>query len=188
MKYRIIAKEPGGETSRLFDRLGIEYKYVACECGKDRFNPENTIFYPCKGEHGSNIARKNALKEKDVVVFDDDYSQILYGGMASSNIKSLSYKSKEQIDGVTLTDTQAVLTEVDLSKTATKKRGLPFAHLPKKGGYHTKKRGLPFTLLSLSNIINIIKRKTPFLGGRFLYRLRIIPRYTELTKVRLWQD
>lgn len=91
-------------------------------------------------------------------------------------------------NGVTLTDTQAVLTGVVLSKTATKKRGLPFAHLPKKGGYHTKKRGLPFTLLSLSNIINIIKRKTPFLGGRFLYRLRIIPRYTELTKVRLWQD
>lgn len=100
MKYRIIAKEPGGETSRLFDRLGIEYKYVACECGKDRFNKENTIFYPCKGEHGSNIARKHALKEKGVAVFDDDYSQILYGGMASSNIKSLSYKDKKGIDEV----------------------------------------------------------------------------------------
>ena len=100
MKYRIIAKEPGGETSRLFDRLGIDYKYVACECGKENFDAGNTIFYKCKGEHGSNIARKNALKEEGVAVFDDDYSSFLYGGMASSGIKAIQHKDKDKIDKI----------------------------------------------------------------------------------------
>lgn len=30
-----------------------------------------------------------------------------------------------------------------------------------------------------TNLLKRIKRKTPFLGGRFLYRLRIKPRYAE---------
>lgn len=77
MKYRIIAVKEGGETSRLFDRLGIEYKYVACECCKNNFSSDNVIYYKCKGEHGSNIARKNALKEQGVAVFDDDYVPVV---------------------------------------------------------------------------------------------------------------
>lgn len=100
MEYRIIAVEEGGETSRLFDRLGVKYKYVACECSKNNFETENVIYYKCRGEHGSNIARKNALKEKNVAVFDDDYSAIIYGGMAESGIKSILYKDSKKIDHV----------------------------------------------------------------------------------------
>ena len=31
-----------------------------------------------------------------------------------------------------------------------------------------------------ANLLKELKRKTPFLGGRFLYRLRIKPRYAEV--------
>lgn len=106
--------------------------------------------------------------------------------LQSDKQKALKMRLFISKNGVTFTDMQAVLTEVWENRAVTKKRGLPFARLPKKGGYHTKKRGLPFTLLSLSNIINIIKRKTPFLGGRFLYRLRIRPRYDRGNTI--WQD
>ena len=98
MKYRIIATEEGGDTSRMFERLGIKYKYVACSCCKDKFSCDNIIYYKCKGEHGSNIARKNALKEKGVAVFDDDYSALVYGGMASSDIKSKIHKDPQKVE------------------------------------------------------------------------------------------
>lgn len=100
MKYRIIATEEGGKTARMFDRLGIKYKYVACDCCKNKFTNNNVIYYKCKGEHGSNIARKNALKEKGVAVFDDDYGALTYGGYADSKIKAITYKDPEVIDKV----------------------------------------------------------------------------------------
>lgn len=37
-----------------------------------------------------------------------------------------------------------------------------------------------------ANLLKRIKRKTPFLGGRFLYRLRIKPRYDRGNTI--WQD
>ena len=76
--------------------------------------------------------------------------------------------------GVTFKGVNGQFTEIKQELTNAEKRGLPFAHIPQKGGYQTAKWGLPFYLLSISNIINIFKTKTPYLGGRFVYRLKII--------------
>ena len=100
MKYLIIATEPGGKTARMFDRLGLDYSYVACDCSKDKFAGFPTIFYKCCGQHGSNIARKHALQVGDCVVFDDDYQSLNAGGMAGSGIASIQYKTGEQVKSV----------------------------------------------------------------------------------------
>lgn len=100
MKYRIIATEEGGKTARMFDRLGIKYKYVICECCRDKFKCDNIICYKCHKEHGSNIARKHALQEKGVAVFDDDYGNLVYGGYAGSGIKAITYKDAQLVEEV----------------------------------------------------------------------------------------
>lgn len=85
---RIIATEPGGKTARYFQREGLDFRYVACECQRDRFDGEPTDFYTCKGYHGSAVARRAALDIPDSVVFDDDYGSISALGMADSNYKA----------------------------------------------------------------------------------------------------
>lgn len=100
MKFYILSVDQNNITSKLFDKLGIEYDYIACECQKDRFTCDNVVYYKCKGEHGSNIARKFALSLPDSVVFDDDYSAIIYGGLADTDIKTRRYETKEQIIAV----------------------------------------------------------------------------------------
>ena len=93
----IIATEPGGKTARCFERIGLAFDYVVCECQKDRFVGEKAIFYPCSGRHGCNIARRRALEIADSVVFDDDYGGISALGMADSEIKPVSYKTAEAL-------------------------------------------------------------------------------------------
>lgn len=98
MRAFIIAVEPGGHTSRMFDRMGVEYSYVACECGKERFaGCDNVLYYKCTGRHGSNIARRHALDFGDCVVFDDDYSGLLAMGMAGSGLSSVTYRDAETL-------------------------------------------------------------------------------------------
>lgn len=100
MKYLIIAVEPGGETSKSFKRLGIDFQYVACECGKERFEGHDTIFYKCSGQHGCNIARRHALEIPDAVQFDDDYKGFQALGMFGSGIKPILYKEKADFERV----------------------------------------------------------------------------------------
>lgn len=98
MKYRIITTEPNCKTARYFDRVGIPYKLVACECQKEAFKGTDAIFYKCRGVHGSNIARKMALLEDGCAVFDDDYNNLQFGGVASTTLKSGSWTDAEKID------------------------------------------------------------------------------------------
>lgn len=95
MKFLIICTEPGGKTSRVFDRMGVDYEYVACSCSKAKFEGFPTRFYECCGKHGSNIARRNALEMGDCVVFDDDYESFVGMGMFGSGISTIKIFDKD---------------------------------------------------------------------------------------------
>lgn len=99
MTFLIISKEMGGMTSRLLTKLGLDFKYVACDCQKDQFDADKTLFYKCHHMHGSAIARKEALKLKgDYVVLDDDYSSFQWDGYADQKWnKTKSYDNGEAV-------------------------------------------------------------------------------------------
>lgn len=88
----IIATEMGGKTARYFDKIGMPYKYVACECQKEAFDADKTIFYKHLGWHGCAVARRAALEVKDSVVFDDDYSALQGGGIAETTVDNVQFR------------------------------------------------------------------------------------------------
>lgn len=98
MKCRIISTEADTKTSRYFERIGLPYKFVACECQQKEFEGVDTVFYKCAGVHGSNIARKNALLEDGCAVFDDDYTSLRYGGFASSDVPSVGWGNGKELN------------------------------------------------------------------------------------------
>lgn len=73
----------------------MTFKYVACSCQKAKFDKDKTIFYECSGQHGCAIARRAALDVKDSIVFDDDYSALMYGGIANTDIKNERYRDAD---------------------------------------------------------------------------------------------